>query len=273
MKAVKFVNGIVLVITIGLIFSNSILAQDETVEKPSKERERIAKVDKTSDTVEVKTDDKNASTLDTEDEKEAKKTGEYYDNYLKEYRLGPNDVISVTVFQQCPDYCISNETIPPDATISYPLIRDGVFVHNKTVKEVAADIEKELSEYIINPSVRVTLVKAGSARYAVMGKVNAPGVSIMDRRISINEAILNAGGIAKDGNKKKVYIARINSQGFYSQEPIDYTAIETGKAPTIFLQPGDQVIVGGKGFTWEKFFKVLGNVSAARVLFGGGIGL
>src|SRR4051794_28043874 len=29
----------------------------------------------------------------------------YYNQYLKEYRLGPGDIISVEVFGQCPDYC------------------------------------------------------------------------------------------------------------------------------------------------------------------------
>ncbi len=39
----------------------------------------------------------------------------YYNNYLSEYRLGPNDVISVEVFGQCPDYCKENITVPPTA--------------------------------------------------------------------------------------------------------------------------------------------------------------
>ena len=42
----------------------------------------------------------------------------YYDNYLKEYRLGPSDMISVEVFGQCPDYCKTGITVPPNARIS-----------------------------------------------------------------------------------------------------------------------------------------------------------
>ncbi len=279
MKAVKLIQGIILVTLLGSILSIGIFAQGENDKKTKKERDRIAKSDKTSDSKDVKTDAKDSTNVNADaknvatvdDDEEAKKVGQYYENYLKEYRLGPNDVISVSVFQQCPDYCISNEVIPPDATISYPLIRDGVFVYQKTVNEVAKEIEKELSEYIINPSVRVTLVKAGSARYSVMGKVNVPGVRIMDRRVSINEAILEAGGISKEGTRKKVFIARINPQGFYGTEEIDLVAIEQGKIPTIFLQPGDQVFVGGKGITLGKILDYVGKFSAARILFGGGI--
>src|SRR5687768_12063906 len=64
----------------------------------------------------------------------------YYSNYLKEYRLGPSDMISIEVFGQCPDYCKTGITIPPNARISYPLVRDGVMVAGKTVEQVANEI-------------------------------------------------------------------------------------------------------------------------------------
>src|ERR1051325_10793703 len=73
----------------------------------------------------------------------------YYDNYLKEYRLGPSDVISVEVFGQCPDYCKTGITVPPTARISYPLVRQGVLVGGRTVEQVADEITKRLDEYII----------------------------------------------------------------------------------------------------------------------------
>ena len=71
-----------------------------------------------------------------------------YNNFLKEYRLGPNDVITIEVFGQCPDYCKTNIAVPPTARISYPLIREGVMVGGKTVEEVASEITKKLDEYI-----------------------------------------------------------------------------------------------------------------------------
>lgn len=274
MKAVKDIQSIILILVIGLVFSLVVLAQEKNDKDPKKEGDKIAKTDKTTKTADAKNDVKSDGdniTPDEDDEKEAEKTGAYYKNYLDEYRLGPNDIISVEVFGQCPDYCKIDASVPPTARLSYPLIREGVFVGGKTVEEVADDVTKKLEEYIIDPKVTVTLVRPGSARYAVMGKVALPGVRIMDRKISINEAILDAGGIAKDGSKKKVFIARVNSEGYYSTEEIDLVAIEQGKIPTMFLKPGDQVFVGGKGFTWDKFFKVLGNVSAARILFGGGL--
>lgn len=192
----------------------------------------------------------------------------YYDNYLKEYRLGPTDVITVEVFGQCPAYCILSKPIPPNARISYPLIREGILVAGKTVEQVAAEITQKLDEFIIDPKVTVTLERAMSTRYSVMGNVATPGVRVMDRKISVYEAILESGGVTKNGNKDKVYVVSYTKDGKLARKQVSLSQMESGKAEMVFLNPGDQVFVSGKGFTIEKFFDVLGKASAARLLFG-----
>ncbi|MEZ5306338.1 MAG: polysaccharide biosynthesis/export family protein [Pyrinomonadaceae bacterium] len=214
------------------------------------------------------TDGSTEATVDGTEDEDSKEVEKYYSNYLQEYRLGPQDIITVEVFGQCPDYCRFDAAIPPTARLSYPLIREGVFVGGKTTDEVAEDITKKLSEFIIDPNVTVTLVRVGSARYSVMGKVAAPGIRVMDRRISINEALLEAGGLAKGASKNKVFIGRFSSDGVFSQEQVDLEAIEKGKIPTIFLKPGDQIFVGEKFFTLSKVWNAVGQLSAARILFG-----
>jgi polysaccharide export outer membrane protein len=281
MKAVNVLQKISLSLIIGLIFSSGIFAQTENPQT----RERVApdevKTKAKTDSEETKTNPEEAVkptptptlAINNNSQPEPEKNEEeqvviYYDNYLKEYRLGPNDVISVEVFGQCPDYCKTGITVPPTARISYPLIREGIFVGGKTVEQVAEEITKKLDEYIIEPKVTVTLEKAMSVRYSVMGKVNAPGIRIMDRKVSLYEAIIEAGGISKDGDKKKVAIISYDAQGRLSRRVVNLTAIETGKEPMIFLSPGDQVFVGGKGFTIEKVLDYVGKFSALRILFG-----
>jgi polysaccharide export outer membrane protein len=192
----------------------------------------------------------------------------YYNNYLKEYRLGPSDVITVEVFGQCPDYCKANITIPPNAKISYPLVREGVMVAGRTVEQVAAEITKKLDEFIIDPKVTVTLDKAMNTRYSVMGNVAAPGVRVMDRKVSVYEAVLDAGGVTKNGDKSKVWVVSYTKDGHLAKKMVSLTQMENGKGEMVYLNPGDQVFVAGKGFTFEKFLQVLGQASAARVLFG-----
>ena len=191
----------------------------------------------------------------------------YYNNYLKEYRLGPSDMISVEVFGQCPDYCKTGITVPPNARISYPLIREGIMVAGKTVEQVAAEITKKLDEFIIDPKVSVTLDKAMATRFAVMGAVATPGVRVMDRKVSVYEAILDAGGVTKDGNRNKIYVVSYGKDQRLTRKEVSLSQMESGKAEMVYLNPGDQVFVPGKGFTIGKFLQTLSSASAARVLF------
>jgi polysaccharide export outer membrane protein len=201
------------------------------------------------------------------DSEEAAAILPYYNNYLKEYHLGPEDVISVEVFGQ-PTYSKSGIVIPPTSKISYPLIPGGVFVGGKTVDEVAEDVKKKLDEYIIDPQVMVTLEKVGSARFSVLGKVAAPGIKTMSHRYNLNEAIAEAGGIAKDGDKGRVLLVRLVPSGGFTQTVIDMNKVMKGKAEAPYLVPGDQIIVPEKKWSFSKILDTVSRASAVRVLFG-----
>lgn len=280
MKAVKLFRNLALILSLSAVVS---LAQTENppvkLETPETKTEEPI-VENTEKKEDVKTDipRENPPTVPTigsqtpvaADDDDAAQILPYYNNYLKEYRLGPNDVISVEVFGQCPDYCVMSKTVPPTARISYPLIREGVLVGGKTVEQVADEITKKLDEYIIDPKVTVTLEKAMSVRYSVMGKVAMPGIRVMDRKISIYEAIIEAGGITKEGNKKKIALLRFDAQGRLSRQDFNLTEMETGKIPMVYLNPGDQIFVSGKGFTMDKLLETAGKFSVVRLLFGAG---
>lgn len=194
----------------------------------------------------------------------------FYKNYLDKYTLGPTDVISIEVFGQCPNYCKLNITVPPTGKISFQLIKGGVKVAGKTTEEVEDEIKAKLDEYIIDPNVTVTLDKAMSVRYSVLGKVATPGVRVMERRMTIYEAIVEAGGITKEGNTKKVVLYRYDPKGNLTSQLVNLEAIQRGKAPMIELQAGDQVFVADKGFqlNMNSVFDVLSKASIVRLLFG-----
>jgi len=191
-----------------------------------------------------------------------------YNQYLLEYRLGPGDIISVEVFGQCPDYCRVNVPVPPTARLSFPLIKEGLMVAGLTVEQVAAEITKRLDEYIIDPNVTVTLNKVVSSRFSVMGNVAQPGVKVMDRKVSLYDAVQDAGGIGPNGDRKKIFIMNFNKEGRLAKRQVDFQAIEQGRADMVYLSPGDQVFVGGKGFTFKKLLLVMTRASSAAALFG-----
>jgi len=194
----------------------------------------------------------------------------YYNNFFTTYRLGPEDVISVTVFGQ-DRYSKQGIKIPPSGRISLALIPDGIFVNGKTVDQVAELVKKRYDEYIIDPQVSVSLDQAGSYRYSVVGDVGQPGIRLMTRRLSVSEAIAEAGGVLQTGNRKKIVVLRKQANGSLAQIPVNLTAIYRGQAPdSVYLVPGDQVIVPGN--TLKKLQTIMGFTQVltfARLFTGG----
>ena len=193
----------------------------------------------------------------------------YYNNFLTSYKLGPEDVISVTVFG-LEKYSRANITIPPDGRIDYYMIRGGLHVAGKTREQVEEEITQHLDEYIIDPKVTVTLEKAMSARYAVIGDVAQPGIRPMTRRLSVYEAVSEAGGVLPTG-KSQVVVLHWNADRMLKTTTVDLAAIRKGRAAdNYFLRPGDQVFVPGNRWkTVEAVLKLAPILSFARIFTGG----
>jgi polysaccharide export outer membrane protein len=193
-----------------------------------------------------------------------------YNNFFTTYQLGPEDIISVTVFGQ-DRYSKNGIKVPPSGRISLALIPDGIFVSGKTVDQVAELIKKRYDEYIIDPQVSVSLDQAGSYRYSVIGDVAQPGIRLMTRRLSVTEAISEAGGILQTGDKRKVFVLRRQAKGNLMSIPVNVSAIYRGQAPdSIYLQPGDQVIVPGNSLKkWQTLSSFLPILSFAKIFTGG----
>lgn len=196
----------------------------------------------------------------------------YYNNFFHSYRLGPEDVISVTVFGQ-DRYSRSGIIIPPSGRISLALIPNGIFVNGKTVEQVSELIAKRYDEYIIDPQVNVSLDKASSYRYSVIGDVAQPGIRVMSRRLTVTEALAEAGGVLQTGDRSKVVVLRRQANGNLAPIPVNVSAIYKGTAPdTTYLIPGDQVIVpGNKLKTFQKILGFTSILSFARIFTGGGL--
>ena len=194
----------------------------------------------------------------------------YYNNFFTTYRLGPEDVISVNVFAQ-DRYSRQGIVIPPSGRIYLALIPEGIFVNGKTVDQVSELIKQHYNEYIIEPQVSVSLDRAGSYRYSVIGDVGQPGIRLMTRRLSVAEAIAEAGGILQTGSKSKVYVLRKQANGNLQPIPVNVSAIYKGQAPdSVYLVPGDQVVVpGNKLKKWQTLTSFLPVLSFARLFTGG----
>ncbi len=295
MKATKNVNGLAIVV---MLMASAIGVVAQTQTDTQKTRQRLAttttqekeKQDKTKQDAPKPTptpktgerlepDDTKPTPSDVPQDTQANRHEQiseeaavlpYYNNFFSTYRLGPEDVISVAVFNQ-DRYSRAGIVIPPSGRIALALIPGGIFVNGKTVDEVAELIKKQYDEYIIDPQVTVSLEKASSYRYSVIGDVGQPGIRLMAHRMTVTEALAEAGGVTQTGDKSKVVVLRRQPNGNLSPIAVNVSAIYKGKAPdSTYLVPGDQIIVPGNKYkTFQKIMSLTPILSFARIFSGG----
>lgn len=280
-------NKFTVIVLALLLCSGALVATAQSPTDPQKTRQRTTTPvdDKKTKTPPATTgdrlepDDQNRTPSDVPSETQANRQEQlseeaavvpYYNNFFSTYRLGPEDVISVEVFGQ-ERYTRKGITIPPSGRISLALIPGGLFVNGRTVDQVAEEITKRYDEYIIDPQVTVSLDKAASYRYSIIGDVAQPGVRLMNHRMTVTEAIAEAGGVLATGNRSGVIVLRRQSNGTLQPIAVNLSAIYKGKAPdNVYLVPGDQVVVpGNKLKTWQKIMSFTPILSFARIFTGG----
>lgn len=194
----------------------------------------------------------------------------YYNNFFATYRLGPEDVISVNVFGQ-DRYSRLGIKIPPSGRIYLALIPEGIFVNGKTAEQVSELIKKRYDEFIIDPQVSVSLDQAGSYRYSVVGDVAVPGIKLMTRRLSVAEAVAEAGGVLNTGNRSKIVVLRKQQDGILHPITVNLSAVYKGQAPdSVYLNPGDQVIVPGNKLKKLQAIMGFAQVLSFATMFRGG---
>jgi polysaccharide biosynthesis/export protein len=243
------------------------MAADET-QKPDDTAKTTEKADQAKSLPDVTADGK---TNRADDASEEEAIVPYYNNFFTTYRLGPEDVISVNVFGQ-DRYSKQGIKIPPSGRIYMPLISDGIFVNGKTADQVAELIKKRYDEYIIDPQVSVSLDQAGSYRYSVVGDVAQPGIRLMTRRLSVSEAVSEAGGVLQTGNRSKIVVLRKQPDGTLKPIPVNLSAVYKGQAPdSTYLIPGDQIIVPGNTLKKLQTIMSFAQVLTFANLFRGGL--
>jgi polysaccharide export outer membrane protein len=171
---------------------------------------------------------------------------EIYRDFYNHYKLGPEDQIALRVQGQ-PDYSLEQVTISPVGRIYHPLLGE-LDVAGMTVPKLTERLTLELSQYIRDPKVSLSLLTANSAKVGVLGDVVRPGIVIMSRPMTVLDAIAASGGVSDSGSKSDVTVLRQRGEGVLQPVKVNVKRILEGKASpeeNIALQAGDTVIVHG----------------------------
>ncbi|MEO7326792.1 MAG: XrtA/PEP-CTERM system exopolysaccharide export protein [Dokdonella sp.] len=169
---------------------------------------------------------------------------------VKEYRIGVDDSIKVSVWQN-PDL---NVTVPvrPDGKISVPLVGD-VDAGGKTPEEVSADIKTRLATFVRDPQVTVIVDQLRSHEYLsrvrVTGAVRTP-ISVPYRQgMTVLDAVLAAGGTNEFAAADRTELYRKDASGTHAFAIRLDRILQKGDLSNNYeAQPGDVITVPERAF-------------------------
>jgi polysaccharide biosynthesis/export protein len=129
---------------------------------------------------------------------------------VNEYRLGPEDVVSVTVLRH-PEISVDQIIITSDGKMQLP-IAGSIDVGGKSISEAQALIAAALKNRLNNPEVTVALKQARTDRVFVIGSVAKPGVYDLKPGWRVTEALAAAGGFTSKPEMIAGSIFRLNKE-------------------------------------------------------------
>ena len=108
-----------------------------------------------------------------------------------DYVIGPQDVLSISVFDQAD--LGGRYTVEADGTFTFPLI-GRVKAGGRTLRGFEAELKQKLADgYFKNPQLSVAVEQYRSQRVFVMGEVRSPGAVPLTGGMTLIEALARAG--------------------------------------------------------------------------------
>ena len=157
------------------------------------------------------------------------------------FYLGPEDVLEISIWK---DEALTKQVVVrPDGKISFPLIGD-IQVRGRTVEELRQALEDKIRVFVPDAPVTVMVVKVGSHKVYVVGKIAKPGLYIVGETLRVMQVLAMSGGMTPFADKDNILIIR-EHDGRQETFNFDYSKVADGKnlEQNICLKPGDTIVV------------------------------
>jgi polysaccharide export outer membrane protein len=161
-----------------------------------------------------------------------------------QYLIGPGDSLSIFVWRN-PDISGTFE-VRPDGKVTTSLVED-IEVSGKTPTMLARHIEEELSKYINNPRVTVSVAGFKGPLYEqvrVIGEATNPSAINYTEKMTLLDLMIAVGGLTEfaSGNNAKLIRMVAGVQKTYELN-IDELIKEGAIEENIDMLPGDIIII------------------------------
>lgn len=154
--------------------------------------------------------------------------------FANEYGISPEDIVNITVYDE-PELSVQETRVSSNGTVAMPLIGD-VRVAGLTTTQVAAKIEALLANgYLKKPRVSVSIYEY--RQVFVNGEVKKPGGYSYQEGLTVQKAVVLAGGFTERASPSKISLVREDRPGM---------SVPVSQNDSV--KPGDIITVG------ESFF-------------------
>jgi polysaccharide biosynthesis/export protein len=172
---------------------------------------------------------------------------------VNNYIVGPQDVLTITVFDQ--QDLSGKYTVEADGTFTFPLI-GRVAAGGLSLRGVEQALRKELSNgFFKNPQVSVAVEQYKSQRVFVVGEVRAPGPYPLVGEMTLIEALARAGSTTEHAAGEALIVrsaaaGKVDGPVLPEQEGgadvvrVDIKALQSGRlSQNAPLRDGDTIFV------------------------------
>lgn len=224
------------------------------------------------------------------------RSGELIPYDVDEYRLQFNDVVDVTMKTTSAElneilqvnnaeapirnmgglnsgdiFFLNGYTVDSDGFVDLPLVGE-IKIVGMNVKEAKLAIEEKLKKYILKDNYYVR-VRLGGIRYSALGEFNHPGkFTVLQNRVTIFEAIANAGDMTTVAKRREVHLVRQYPEGVKTHT-VDLLNDKIMESEFFFIRPNDMIYAEpmkvkqlGTGMTFAQSFQLALSVITAVVL-------
>lgn len=158
-------------------------------------------------------------------------------NLMVRNTLNPGSQIGTTS-GSLQTYLVAN-----DGTINFPVV-GNIRVEGKTKSECEEMIKGLIKHHFSDDAKIIVTVRMSNYRVTVTGEVTRPGVvSVASEKMSILEALAQAGDLTIYGERKNVMLIREDNQGEKHVYSLDLTDANIINSPYYYLQQNDVIYV------------------------------
>ena len=158
------------------------------------------------------------------------------------YRIGAGDVVAVAVWKE-PEASVDGVVVRADGRVSLPLVKE-MELAGLTPTEAEKMLAEKLSRFILSPDVTVIIKAIHSRKVYLVGAIRTVGSIDLVSRMTVLQAITQAGGLTDYAKRKRVYVLR-EINGKQTRLPFNYEAVIKGEQidQNIILEPDDTIVV------------------------------